>query len=247
LRHRFMCLIASFFDHPLQFIKCLRTSQAVISGSSALQLLFSLETSTWKANDLDVYVANGQVTTLDDFLRSSGFTCANSSTFPTYSLGSIRTITSYFREDRKVDLIQSRTHSALSPIFEFHLSPLMNYVSADSFFSAYPSLTARRQAIINPMLFDHGNLGIGTLYALLKYRQRGFLLLSPAQYRLRDVHAGNYAHNCGRAITCSETPRSSHDRNCLCVRVPDLVNDTYEAQETFHQIRWRLGGQRCMR
>ncbi|KAF8432548.1 hypothetical protein L210DRAFT_3321763, partial [Boletus edulis BED1] len=53
----------------------------------------------------------------------------------------IRTVQSFYRGGHKVDLIKSKIDSALSPIFKFHSTTLMNYISADSIFSAYPSLT----------------------------------------------------------------------------------------------------------
>ncbi|KAF8443750.1 hypothetical protein L210DRAFT_861889 [Boletus edulis BED1] len=246
LRHRLLCFLAGFFTHPLSFLASLHASHAVISSSAALQLLFSLETSSWKANDLDLYVAFGQMSPLHDFLINAGFSRSNPPFSPAYSLGSIRTITTYHSENWKVNIIESRTHSPLSPIFEFHLSSSMNFISADSFFSTYPSLTARCCAIVNPMLFDLGNVRIGTLNALLKYCRRGFEIRSPAQYHLMSHRVGD-PHNCGMSITCSETPRRSNDSYCLYLRVPGVVKQCDEHEEVFPLVKWQLGGQRCMR
>lgn len=41
----------------------------------------------------------------------------------------------------KIDVVVSRMSLSIAPIFQFHSSVVMNYVSVDTFFSAYPSLT----------------------------------------------------------------------------------------------------------
>ncbi|KIJ04860.1 hypothetical protein PAXINDRAFT_36901, partial [Paxillus involutus ATCC 200175] len=42
--------------------------------------------------------------------------------------------------DRTIDIIESTIVSVLSLIFKFHLTAVMNYTTAEGFFSAYPVL-----------------------------------------------------------------------------------------------------------
>ncbi|KIJ13584.1 hypothetical protein PAXINDRAFT_80848 [Paxillus involutus ATCC 200175] len=55
--------------------------------------------------------------------------------------------------DRTIDIIESTTVSALSLIFKFHLTAVMNYATVEGFFSAYPMLTSCGRSLINPMQF----------------------------------------------------------------------------------------------
>ncbi|KIN98976.1 hypothetical protein M404DRAFT_92790, partial [Pisolithus tinctorius Marx 270] len=48
-----------------------------------------------------------------------------------------------------IDIIVSKTTSALSPIFQFHSTAIMNFFSANSLFCAYPSLTQCHHTMIN--------------------------------------------------------------------------------------------------
>ncbi|KIK22943.1 hypothetical protein PISMIDRAFT_47531, partial [Pisolithus microcarpus 441] len=40
----------------------------------------------------------------------------------------------------KIDIIISQTSAAISPIFQFHSTAVMNFVSADTIFCCYPNL-----------------------------------------------------------------------------------------------------------
>jgi hypothetical protein len=44
-----------------------------------------------------------------------------------------------------INIIQSRSRSALAPLAFFHSSLVMNFISAEGVFSAYPSLTLNQQ------------------------------------------------------------------------------------------------------
>ncbi|KAF8451063.1 hypothetical protein L210DRAFT_3386289 [Boletus edulis BED1] len=141
LQHQIIRFLSRFFNNTIMFLQLLRHMGAVVSGSAALQILFALENMAWSANDLDLYVLSQRRQPLVDFFETSGFTPSLLHCSHPYCDGSICTIQSFYCGGHKVDLIKSKIDSALSPIFEFHSTMLMNYILADSIFSAYPSLT----------------------------------------------------------------------------------------------------------
>ncbi|KAG8221544.1 hypothetical protein J3R82DRAFT_1764 [Butyriboletus roseoflavus] len=104
-------------------------------------MLFSAENSSWKANDLNIYVSISNTSCLVDFLVTARFMCHSLHYSNPYGNSSISTIATFCCDAIKVDMIELCTHIPLSPIFEFHLMIVMNYFSADAIFSTYPSLT----------------------------------------------------------------------------------------------------------
>ncbi|KAF8421890.1 hypothetical protein L210DRAFT_3359757, partial [Boletus edulis BED1] len=148
--------------------------QGIVSGSGALRIIFALETCGWEASDLDVYVPCGKVAVMHNFLLFAGYTNSTVHHAGNHAYAAIRTISTFKKNDRKVDIIESSNSSAVTPILSFHLTALMNYVTPLSFFSAYAAHTSRRHAVVNPMIFDRGQLTLPTCLALAKYRDRGF-------------------------------------------------------------------------
>ncbi|KIO08143.1 hypothetical protein M404DRAFT_108858, partial [Pisolithus tinctorius Marx 270] len=51
--------------------------------------------------------------------------------------------------EKLIDVIISKTTSALSPIFQFHSTAVMNFFTANSLFCTYPLLTLHHCAMIN--------------------------------------------------------------------------------------------------
>lgn len=144
LHHQIFRLVAHFIDQPSAFFDLLHCTQAVISGSAILQTLFAFENTYLHADDLDVYVEYGDVALFTEFLQMLGFHLAASATSQPYAHGSIRSIITFHHKHSKVDIIESCTPSSVSLIFKFHSTAVMNYISADAIFSAYPYLTAHK-------------------------------------------------------------------------------------------------------
>ncbi|KAI6011462.1 hypothetical protein BKA83DRAFT_4066642, partial [Pisolithus microcarpus] len=71
-----------------------------------------------------------------------------------------------------VDIVVSWMLTALSPIFQFHSTVIMNFVSANTIFSSYPSLTLQALSIANvgPLYYSRDNCQI--LQAMQKYVSR---------------------------------------------------------------------------
>lgn len=211
-------------------------------------MLFGIENLTWSVNDLDIYVPFGAKRSLVNFFKAIGFTGSLVHCSRPYGGGSIHSIESFQCSHCKLDVVESRTHSPLSPILEFHSTTLMNYVSVDSIFLAYLSFTGQKRLIVNPGHFTHGKLKKPTLYTLCKYRDHGFLFQSLIQACLQDLRSSFRGHECASAITCSETCRTSDDGGCLRADIfvlgreeDEVVNDP----ATIHKVSWRLGGDCC--
>ncbi|KIO00335.1 hypothetical protein M404DRAFT_54193, partial [Pisolithus tinctorius Marx 270] len=48
-----------------------------------------------------------------------------------------------------IDVIMSSTVAAMSPIFEFHSTAVMNFIVANHVFCAYPTLTLHKMSMVN--------------------------------------------------------------------------------------------------
>ncbi|KIO14866.1 hypothetical protein M404DRAFT_117251, partial [Pisolithus tinctorius Marx 270] len=48
-----------------------------------------------------------------------------------------------------INVIVSSTVAAMSPIFEFHSTAVMNFIAADHIFCAYPTLTLHKMSLVN--------------------------------------------------------------------------------------------------
>ncbi|KIN97310.1 hypothetical protein M404DRAFT_160711, partial [Pisolithus tinctorius Marx 270] len=136
-----------------------------------------------------------------------------------------------------IDVIVSRTSTAISPLFQFHSTAVMNFISADSIFCAYPNLTFHRRALINSLPVYNGSIGFKTMAALQKYASRGFDFGA-----CEDVHHMPY--------TCRSIPRTLTDGGCLWLQITDLRHDVVRTTEVFKclgviNVMWLLGGYVC--
>ncbi|KIK18417.1 hypothetical protein PISMIDRAFT_37793, partial [Pisolithus microcarpus 441] len=129
----------------------MRSCDAVISGSTALHLLLPEHGTPWTPNNLDLYVPLRTCAVLLERLRSQGF--AITSQHPTnvahYSYSHVHEVVVVCKGQRKIDVVISKTTTALSPIFQFHSTAVMNFVSADTIFCSYPRLTLQQLSMVN--------------------------------------------------------------------------------------------------
>ncbi|KIK21720.1 hypothetical protein PISMIDRAFT_103556 [Pisolithus microcarpus 441] len=58
-----------------------------------------------------------------------------------YPHSHILTIFTLYRKTSKIDVIVSNSTTAISPIFQYHSTVLMNFITTHSVFCAYPQLT----------------------------------------------------------------------------------------------------------
>lgn len=119
---------------------------AVISGSLALYM-FNL-VQNWQPNDMDLYVPRQQANRVKLRLRAMGFVpVSGTAVMHQYRrVNTIASVTKLTNGDRTIDVIELWSRTPFAPIFKFHLTAVMNFVSSKGFFSAYPALTNKRRS-----------------------------------------------------------------------------------------------------
>ena len=143
--------ISCFFPDVEGFRKMLRSCDAIVSSSSALHILLPPKSTTWIPVDLDIYVASSQFHYLKLLLVGHGYHLlheGNTNDNPN-SFSFIHTVATFGNGTQQIDVIISNTAN-IGPIFQFHSTTVMNFFSADHIFCAYPDLTLRLLARINP-------------------------------------------------------------------------------------------------
>ncbi|KAI6145046.1 hypothetical protein BKA82DRAFT_3928687, partial [Pisolithus tinctorius] len=93
-----------------------------------------------------------------------------------YGSSSIRSVVSFANNHQSIDVIVSSTVATMSPIFKFHSTTMMNFISADHIFCAYPALTLHLMSLVNAGPIYFKPFGFRTMCTLEKYGVRGFVL-----------------------------------------------------------------------
>lgn len=206
--------IQPFFKHPSEFLDILIQTDSIISGSFALAFMIPIEVDGWHPKDLDLYTEGKSAERIIRFLKKSGFVSVkskgiNATYFETPDIKSIITY-SHTETKRQIDLIISATTAAESPIFRFHSTMLMNWISGNALFSAYPNLTSSKRGLLNPITFIAPDLPPAhVVKCLQKYADRGISL------RLRPTAWKDDKHICKQSMICPQTSRSTRDSGCF--------------------------------
>ncbi|KAL6298177.1 hypothetical protein BKA93DRAFT_744658, partial [Sparassis latifolia] len=147
-------------------------SGSIISGSAALWFIH--RQAGWFLHDIDLYVAFS----LYEFVINQLLVA-----FPhalviigrcfvgRYSTGpSICQVVQFITDRGRIDIVCSRTESPLFPISHFWSTLVMNFVSADTFGSAYPALTLRRCGLLSP----YRPFGVKEMAVKVKYEAQSY-------------------------------------------------------------------------
>ncbi|KAI5982957.1 hypothetical protein EDD15DRAFT_2110694, partial [Pisolithus albus] len=134
-----------YFSGGAVLFHMLHTCDAIISGSTALHILLPEDGTPWIPRDLDLYVPEATSGRLLSQLALEGYTSAGDVdlTMPGYPHGQASRQVVLTKGAKAIDIIVSSTCSAIGPILQFHSTAVMNFISADTIFSCYPSLTLR--------------------------------------------------------------------------------------------------------
>ncbi|TDL18182.1 hypothetical protein BD410DRAFT_753461, partial [Rickenella mellea] len=206
------------------FIELMRDYEAVVSGCHALEFIMPSPDVPWTlaAADLDLYVPLGLEQPFIDFLEIfEGYDC-KPRTRPASRKDLVRlsiypnTFSSMFTlhhpdTKRSIDIIVSCDASPLSPIFQFHSTPVMNWITADAVCSAYPLYTFASRGIVNPLVLADDEYLPSSLRAIYKYRRHRHF-----DFQL-DPSPWLGWHDCSRPLMCPHSVRSTIDGACLCV------------------------------
>ncbi|KAI6008576.1 hypothetical protein EDC04DRAFT_2515472, partial [Pisolithus marmoratus] len=149
---------------------------AVISGSTALHILLLEQGTPWATDDLDIDVPQCTIMMLLNWLKFEGYFVISNNPHGqqhyTYSLVECVLVAS--NGECKINIVISGISTALSPIFQFHSTTVMNFISADTIFCCYPTLMLCHQMLVNVGLLYHGMPNRGIIDPMCKYSSCGF-------------------------------------------------------------------------
>lgn len=221
LHRRSRMLAQPFVAIPENLFLILRLSKSAISGSSALRFMLPTNSREWTCKDLDIYTPERKSDIVTNFFLLEGYKISKISKASTVYHPGQFDVTTMTKGGLSIDVVSVHHKNFFTTISRFHLSCLMNFISADGFFSAYPTLTDAEYSIVSHLSFlDHGSTTPmkSTVKSLKKYQLRGFTLLHAPKGI--DIHTSNSTaptHSCGKSVWCPHTPRTTNDPYCLYV------------------------------
>lgn len=241
LHRRKLILFARFLNSIDDFNNILQSTGAVISGSSALNIVQAKEGAV-EINDLDVYTTQTNFNQLVQFLekKEKYKLIGNFSRPPAgpYNTSGISRLLRFKKGDNKIDVIVTNMSAAPSPIFQFHTTVVMNFISADTIFCAYPAWTLNMMGLIHPRMYKQNSTNLATINGLAKYVKRGFSLYSDIK------ELAPHASQCVKTYDCPHTTRSTNDKGVASwvFRTDKSHIVTYVDSAA---IVWCLGGDQC--
>lgn len=154
-----------------------------------------------------------------------------------------------------MDLVVVNSPFPAAAVFQFHSTPVYNFITGQGIFSAYPKMTCQRRGLFNPRRFTldkHPPTLPPTdiRYVLFKYIKRGFdIRQNPASWP-------DDTHTCSEHKTCPHTTQNVEDSGCmfvtfrqvgendrLCMRTHSVNTDICNGEG--YSMFWHLGGRAC--
>ena len=211
-----------FFDNTRQFFEIMRTCDAVISGSIALHFLLAANETNWTPTDLDLYMPRANAQLLVSLLADHGYQVVHHGEVDNspYTHSNIHTMLSLSNGVHKIDIVISKRVAAAAPIFQFHSTIVMNFVSPSRYFCAYPALTFRGLSMVNPGPLYVGRHRRNVFSVIAKYQDCGFRYISCS-----EAHGLNF--------TCKNMPHTLTDRQCMWVDTSTLPRVSVFASDIF--------------
>ena len=188
---RLKVLGKQWFDNDDILLQMLRSCNALISGDVALQFLLPERRTCWYPVHLHLYVSTSYRISMYRQLQTQGYKIINERVPNYWTLGhsTVARTATFARNSRLIKVTVSTTTVPSAPIFEQENTALMNLISHDRVYCAYPALTFCGIAMINPGLLYTGMFCIPNMQTLLRYHRRGF-------------HYTACHHNTGISIPC---------------------------------------------
>ena len=262
-------MLGGFCLDSVRFLAELRKEHAIVSGSVALYAMLGItfgggndNEHNWKPNDIDVYVPfpeafEAEVPFVTYMVYVEGYHPIGRKVKAEegYMLFSeVKDVISLQKGTTRMDVILSGSRSSLKPIMRYHSTPVMNGISGNGIFSAYPEMTCAYRGNFNPMVFalDRGSPKLppaNIRKAFHKYTARGFdIRRNPSCWS--DVN-----HVCTKSSHCPLTVRNVEDWGCLYTTFRELgENDgvgmkigsiSKDVSVDDGLVVWLLGGRRC--
>jgi hypothetical protein len=151
------------------FVVFLRdTHSSVVSGLCVLSIMQPRAEALWP-HDMDIYTTTVFERRVLHFLMKEEKYWIYYKVRATYTSSRMCQLFRLHREDCTINVIVMRHELSLAPIFHFHWTIIMNFISADSICSMYPQWTSNSMGLVNPHLYKW-DLNLGpTIDGLIKY------------------------------------------------------------------------------
>ncbi|KAJ7221908.1 hypothetical protein C8J57DRAFT_1253834 [Mycena rebaudengoi] len=238
IRDRIKETLELYVSSSAELLKILGKTRSIISGSVPLAILTG---GTFVPHDLDIYVPASQEETMLNLLELHfGCTSEASSNGEYADQGEVSTIRWMTSTDRscKLNIMTCRGESAITPIFHFHSTLVMNFISVHGLYCAYPKLTGRKLGIPTGSYFEKGPGSLHLDAALNKYRARGF------EFIAGPTTKADRPHICYRESSCPRTIRTIYDGAGMFIGISPEVGGNV-LYDNVHSTLWSLGGRSC--
>lgn len=237
-------------------LQLLRESHSVISGSTSLHFMLPHDDRVWTPKDLDLYTNKSGYALVLSTLAQYGYTIHKVYTGYTsrhgqedaaaeaFGFGVDRVINLQNECNGSIDVIVSTEDSPYIPIFNFHSTALMNFISGDGFFCAYPRLTSKGISVVNPLGFPGRDTPTARIQSCIqKYENRGFTYVYHSTSRRLCTFIGCFSNRCIEPI------RHTQDKQCLYVQFAcDDIGAMDGCLRTYahkYNVKWCLGVKSC--
>ena len=240
LNGRYEALLGRFTENVEGFREMMRKTNSVISGSAALWFLLS-SPQEWIADDLDILVPESRFPEVVAFLTAMDGAVLERMMEPVvwpYPSEACMARAIIRTPKGNLDVLQSRRESALYPIPFYWSTHLMNALTADALYCAYPALTLASQG----MYPTHTGEFVGPL-SEAKHRNRGFTVHT----RANEIWDGpDGSENCMGLSVCSRRQRYFGDDRTFVVPLGrGTIKSTVAWMAEMGTAAWRLGGEGC--
>ena len=242
LQSAFADLLSSVSPDPEGFRRMMKDTGAVISGSMALHFVLRRPKS-WNPGDMDLIAPKSRFAEVLDYVKTlpgasvtMDITSKDNARYPMQEVG-FRRVVKVSTAQGAIDVIQSKTESALYPIPFYWGTHVMNALTWEACICAYPSLTLNHLAYVTARR-DHPS----TALAMAKYVARGFTVLFEGRREQEVLRTAGYT-TCGN--TCGNVTRYFGDGDCLTVAIADGKLVWVRLRLEAMTVGWRLGGKGC--
>ncbi|KAF6763369.1 hypothetical protein DFP72DRAFT_1060532 [Ephemerocybe angulata] len=237
------------FTLPLDGMACLmRDVGVVISGSAALAVVYP---GRFIPGDLDIYVPNGVMDAVHNFLvNSTKYILVFNQPFGRASTRTSRSPYSGRRDEtgicviryyvntvsgKVLNVMEARLKVATSAVFMFHCTFVMNFITSSAVVCAYPLMVEKRVGLLNTF---REKVPYAMARCVRKYLDRGFRVLD-------DSAEWDYTHCCGISSYCAETTRTVSDGGTLRILF-GTAGDSPMRDLIDPGLRWKLASRfRC--
>lgn len=198
-------LFHAFDMDPVLMRDTLRLTHSVVSGSSALAVVMPW---SFRPNDLDIYVPSTYSAQLLNLLHQRFDYVQIPLTHDYSTSDDIAAVYNMKKRNNLIQVIATTWENPLRTIYHFHSTAVMNFISAQGIYCAYPRLTTQYCGLMNRHQIARTGQTAAAVYAIIKkYRDCGFALRA-------DLHSWpDYrGHVCAVYGSCPLTDRRLNDR-----------------------------------